>query len=54
MERFSETLFPPAGKTPQEAFTDYLKTGDGILSFGNATAVQLYSMYVGAQDDAKP
>jgi hypothetical protein len=44
MERFNPRKFPPAGMTPQEAFTQYLASPDGRSKLGAATAVQLFAM----------
>jgi hypothetical protein len=50
VERFDSSQFP--GKlTPQEAFTQYLASAEGITSFGTASAVQLFAIDVDALQD---
>ena len=50
MERFDSTRFPGT-LTPQDAFTQYLASAEGIASFGTATAVQLFAIDVDAFTD---
>jgi len=50
VERFDSSQFPGA-LTPQEAFSRYLTSEDGIASFGTATAVQLLAIDVDAVQD---
>jgi len=53
MERFDPTRFPGT-LTPQDAFAQYLASDEGVMSFGTATAVQLFAIDVDAfQDLAK-
>jgi hypothetical protein len=47
IERFNFTTFPGV-LTPQDAFAQYLASAEGIASFGNATAVQLFVVNVDA------
>ncbi|HTB88836.1 MAG TPA: hypothetical protein VK743_12810 [Steroidobacteraceae bacterium] len=50
IERFDSDAFP--GKlSPQDAFTQYLASEEGIASFGTATAVQLFAVNVDAVQD---
>jgi|ERR1700722_33718 hypothetical protein len=50
IERFDSDTFP--GKlSPQDAFTQYLASEEGIASFGTATAVQLFAVNVDAVQD---
>jgi hypothetical protein len=53
VERFDADKFPGDLK-PQAAFKAYLASPDGISNFGTATAVQLFSIDVGAKDDLNP
>jgi hypothetical protein len=48
MERFNPRKFPPAGLSPQEAFTRYLASPEGGAKFGAATAVQLFALDIDA------
>jgi hypothetical protein len=50
MERFDSTQFPGT-LSPQDAFTQYLASAEGIASFGTATAVQLFAIDVDAVTD---
>jgi hypothetical protein len=50
MERFDSSRFP-GNLTPQEAFTRYLASAEGIASFATATAVQLFAIDVDAFTD---
>lgn len=50
IERFDPELFP-GSQTPQDAFTQYLSSDEGISSFGTATAVQLFAINVDAVQD---
>jgi hypothetical protein len=50
MERFDSSQFPGT-LTPQDAFTQYLASAEGIASFGTATAVQLFAIDVDAFTD---
>jgi hypothetical protein len=50
MERFDSSVFP-GSMTPEDAFKQYLASAEGIASFGNATAVQLFAMDVDAVQD---
>ena len=50
IERFNSSQFPGA-LTPQDAFTRYLASPEGIASFGTATAVQLFALNVDAVQD---
>jgi hypothetical protein len=50
MERFDFTQFPGT-LSPQDAFTQYLASAEGIASFGTATAVQLFAIDVDAVTD---
>jgi hypothetical protein len=50
MERFDSSQFPGA-LTPQEAFTQYLASSEGIASFGTASAVQLFAIDVDSVQD---
>jgi hypothetical protein len=50
VERFDSSQFP-GSLTPQEAFTQYLASEEGIASFGAATAVQLFAVNVDAVRD---
>ena len=50
VERFDATQFPGT-LTPQDAFTRYLASAEGIASFGTATAVQLIAIDVDAVRD---
>jgi hypothetical protein len=50
IERFNSSQFP-GSLTPQEAFTQYLASAEGIASFGAATAVQLFAIDVDAVRD---
>lgn len=46
IERFDPAVFPGNSPTPQQAFTDYLASAEGMLAFGQATAVQLFSINI--------
>lgn len=50
MERFDPNTFPGT-LSPQDAFTQYLASAEGIASFSAATAVQLYAINVDAVQD---
>ncbi len=50
VERFDANQFP-GSSTPQDAFTQYLASPDGIATFGQATAVQLFAIDVDAVTD---
>jgi hypothetical protein len=50
MERFDSAQFPGT-LSPQDAFTQYLASAEGIASFGTATAVQLFAIDVDAVTD---
>lgn len=50
MERFDPAQFPGT-LSPQDAFTQYLASAEGIASFGTATAVQLFAIDVDAVTD---
>jgi hypothetical protein len=50
IERFNSNQFPGALR-PQDAFTQYLASPEGIASFGTATAVQLFAIDVDAVRD---
>jgi hypothetical protein len=50
VERFDSSQFP-GSLTPQDAFTQYLASAEGIASFGAATAVQLFAIDVDAVQD---
>jgi hypothetical protein len=50
VERFDSDQFPGT-LSPQDAFVQYLASAEGIASFGNATAVQLFSIDVDAVQD---
>jgi hypothetical protein len=50
MERFDSTQFPGT-LSPQDAFTQYLTSAEGMASFGTATAVQLFAIDVDAVTD---
>jgi hypothetical protein len=50
MERFDSTEFPGT-LSPQDAYTQYLASAEGIASFGTATAVQLFAIDVDAVTD---
>jgi hypothetical protein len=50
VERFNSSAFPGA-LSPQDAFTQYLASAEGIASFGTATAVQLFAINVDAVQD---
>ncbi|HTD74178.1 MAG TPA: hypothetical protein VK652_11680 [Steroidobacteraceae bacterium] len=50
VERFDSSQFPGT-LTPQDAFTQYLASAEGIASFGTATAVQLFAIDVDAVQD---
>lgn len=50
VERFDSNTFP-GSSTPQDAFTQYLAGPDGIATFGQATAVQLFAIDVDAVTD---
>jgi len=50
IERFNSSQFPGA-LSPEEAFTQYLASPEGIASFGTATAVQLFAIDVDAVRD---
>jgi hypothetical protein len=50
IERFNSSRFPGA-LSPQDAFTQYLASPEGIASFGTATAVQLFAVNVDAVQD---
>jgi hypothetical protein len=50
VERFDSKTFPGTA-TPQDAFTQYLASPDGIATFGQATAVQLFAIDVDAVTD---
>jgi hypothetical protein len=50
IERFDFTTFPGA-LTPQDAFAQYLASAEGVATFGNATAVQLFAVNVDAVQD---
>lgn len=50
IERFNSSQFPGA-LSPQDAFTRYLASPEGIASFGTATAVQLFAINIDAVRD---
>jgi hypothetical protein len=50
IERFDSSQFP-GQLSPQDAFTQYLASTEGIAAFGNATAVQLVAIDVDAVQD---
>jgi hypothetical protein len=50
MERFDSARFPGT-LSPQDAFTQYLASAEGIASFGTATAVQLFAIDIDAVTD---
>lgn len=50
IERFDSNTFPGT-LTPEDAFTRYLASAEGIASFGTATAVQLFAINVDAVRD---
>ena len=50
LERFDSNTFP-GSSTPQDAFAQYLASPDGIATFGQATAVQLFAIDVDAVTD---
>jgi hypothetical protein len=50
IERFNSSQFPGA-LSPQDAFTRYLASPEGIASFGTATAVQLFAINVDSVRD---
>lgn len=50
IERFDSKTFPGT-LSPQDAFTQYLASEEGIASFGTATAVQLFAVNVDALQD---
>ena len=50
IERFDSNAFP-GRLSPQDAFTQYLASEEGIASFGTATAVQLFAVNVDAVQD---
>jgi hypothetical protein len=50
MERFNSSTFPGT-LSPEDAFTRYLASAEGIASFGTATAVQLFAINVDAVQD---
>jgi len=50
MERFDSAQFPGT-LSPQDAFTQYQASAEGIASFGTATAVQLFAIDVDAVTD---
>jgi hypothetical protein len=52
IERFNSNNVPGT-LTPQDAFTQYLASAEGIASFGTATAVQLFGINVAVRDPAK-
>jgi hypothetical protein len=52
IERFNSDTFPGT-LTPQDAFTQYLASAEGIASFGTATAVQLFGINVAVRGPGK-
>jgi hypothetical protein len=50
VERFDSSGFPGV-LTPEDAFTQYLASAEGMTSFGTATAVQLFAINVDAVKD---
>ena len=50
MERFDSSQFPGT-LSPQDAFSQYLASAEGIASFGTASAVQLFAIDVDAVQD---
>ena len=50
VERFDSSQFPGT-LTPQEAFTQYLASAEGITKFGTASALQLFAIDVDAVPD---
>jgi hypothetical protein len=50
MERFNSSTFP-GSLSPEDAFTQYLASAEGIASFGTATAVQLFAINVDSVQD---
>lgn len=50
IERFDFTTFPGT-LTPEDAFVQYLASAEGVLTFGTATAVQLFAINVDAVQD---
>jgi hypothetical protein len=50
VERFDSSQFPGTA-SPDDAFTQYLASAEGVASFGAATAVQLLAIDVDAVQD---
>jgi hypothetical protein len=50
IERFDSNTFPGT-LTPEDAFSQYLASAEGVASFGTATAVQLFAINVDAVRD---
>jgi hypothetical protein len=50
IERFDSNSFPGT-LSPEDAFTQYLASAEGIASFGTATAVQLFAVNIDAVRD---
>jgi hypothetical protein len=50
IERFDSTIFPGT-LSPEDAFTQYLASAEGVANFGTATAVQLFAVNIDAVRD---